>query len=105
MASFFFFSEGCFIDEAVCLQLNLFFYQVKDLSFFPPMGNGFRKCGQESVCASQTRAQRGDHLRCGVQADAVGLRGRCGLVIGGEDGQAGGSVDHVIDQMANGRRA
>lgn len=28
-------------------------------------------------------------LRCGVQADAVGLRGRCRLVIGGEDGQAG----------------
>lgn len=31
----------------------------------------------------------GDDLRCGVQADAVSLRGRRRLVIGGEDGQAG----------------
>lgn len=49
--------------------------------------------------------QQGWHLRCGVQADAVGLRGRCRLVIGGEDRQAGGGVDHMIDQVANGRRA
>lgn len=26
-------------------------------------------------------------------------------MIGGEDGKAGGSVDHVIDQVANRRRA
>lgn len=44
-------------------------------------------------------------LRCGVQADAVGLCGWRWLVIGGEDRQAGWCMDNMIDQVANGRRA
>lgn len=44
-------------------------------------------------------------LRRGVQADTVCLCWWRWLVIRGEDGKAGGSVDHVIDQVANRRRA
>lgn len=45
------------------------------------------------------------YLRRRVQADAVGLRRRRRLVIGGEDGQAGRHVDHMVDQVADRRRA
>lgn len=74
----------------------------------PQMGCRFKELAQHA-CAwkwiHKTFIQLRQHLRRGVQADTVCLRGWCRLVTGGEDGKTGGGVDHVIDQVTNRRRA
>lgn len=72
-------------------------HQVKKADVFLPK----EEKASGNVGGMCMKKKEDGYLRCRVQADAVSLRGRRRLVIGGEDGQAGRSVDHMIHQVTD----
>lgn len=97
-----FVDSGAYFPVTDLKKSNFFFlFRSSNSSSFKESGRD--ACSLKKKTGKKSRCSR--DLRRGVQADTVRLRGWCRLVIGGEDGKAGGRVDHVIHQVANRRRA